>query len=250
MGLRHKHYDAGLGSILFYDLCRTLIVLIGVTLFRFRAYHAERVPPRGPLLLIANHQSYLDPPLLGVCVPHRHTDFLARFGLFTSRALGWLIRTLHAMPIRQDQPDTVAMKEALRRLELGAAVLVFPEGSRSLTGNLQKFKRGVALLVKRSSCPVLPCAIDGAHEAWPRGGRPRLLGTRIAVLYGKPIPHDELMAHGADAAVARLEREVASLLAELRERQAARQAGRKPRLRTAVASPVTSRAGASSASTA
>lgn len=228
MALREKHYLGSLRSVFFYELGRAVVLVIGIAVFRYRAYHAGRVPRRGGLLLVCNHQSFLDPPLVGVCVPHRHLDFLARVGLFRSRLLGMVLRMLHSLPIRQDQPDSVAMKETLRRLEQGAAVLIFPEGSRSPDGAMHDFKRGVALLVQRSSCPVLPCAITGAYEAWPRGRLPRLTGNRVGVIYGRPIAHDELMAHGPRAAVERLEREVAALLTELRRLEAGRAGQRRP----------------------
>lgn len=217
MALRDKHYSRSIPAIVFYDVCRWCLLGLGMLLYRYRAYGTANIPQRGPVLLVANHQSFLDPPAIGTLVPGRHVDFVARIGLFTSKALAWLIRTLHAMPIRQDQPDTAAMKEALRRLELGAAVLVFPEGSRTLTGELGEFKRGVALLIKRGKCPVVPCAIDGAFQAWPRTrALPRLIGPRIHVAYGKPISPEELLAQGPDAAMERLHQEVAMLLAQLR----------------------------------
>ena len=107
----------------------------------------------------------------------------------------------------------------LRRLEGGRAVLIFPEGSRTTDGRVAPFKRGVAVLVKRSRCPVVPVALEGAYEAWPRSRRlPRWLGHRVAVMYGRPIPHDELMHGGADAALLRLHDEVEAMRLALRER--------------------------------
>lgn len=212
---RTKHPSGRLGPILFYDLCRGITGLVLCLCYRYRAIGAARVPRTGALLIVANHQSFLDPPIVGTAI-NRHLDYIARVGLFKSRALAWLIRTLHALPIRQDQPDSAAMKESIRRLEQGAAVLVFPEGSRSEHGELGEFKRGVAILLRRAKCPVIPVALDGAFEAWPRRRRfPRPWG-RITVKYGTVISPEELLALGPDAAVARLQHEVEKLLGEIR----------------------------------
>lgn len=191
--------------------------------FRVRWIGCDSVPTTGPLLIIANHQSYLDPPLISTGITRRNIDFIARAGLFRNRLFGWLIGTLNSIPITEQGGDTAAMKEALRRLADGKAVLLFPEGSRTHDGAMTPFKRGVAVLVKRAMCPVLPAAIEGAYDAWPRGrAAPRLLGYRVAVRYGDPIPHADLMADGPDAALRRLEREIDTmrlgLRAELRER--------------------------------
>ena len=106
----------------------------------------------------------------------------------------------------------------LRRLDDGRAVLIFPEGSRSETGRMDDFKRGVAVLVKRSRCPVLPIAVEGCYDAWPRGtSRPRLFGARVAIHYGDPISHEDLMASGADQALVRLHDQINEMRRALRE---------------------------------
>lgn len=184
--------------------------------FGFRRYGRRNVPKRGALLLVANHQSYLDPPIVGVCL-RRQFHPIARAGLFESAHFAWLIRQLNAIPIREDsRGDTAAMKRALELLGQGEIVLLFPEGTRTQTGEVDEFKRGAGLLIKRAQCPVAPVAIDGAFEAWPRTRkRPRLF-QRIRVKIGEPIPHDELLTDGADAALVQLREEVVRLLEELR----------------------------------
>lgn len=212
-----KHPTASLPAIAFYEILRSILVVAFLLWTRIRHMHPERVPREGPLLLVANHQSFLDPPAIGCGAGYRHLDYIARVGLFKNPALGWLIRTLHAIPIRQGEPDTAAMREAISRVESGAAVLIFPEGSRTADGELQPFNRGVSLLIKKTKCPVVPVAIDGAHDAWPRDGRPRLLPKKpMTISFGHPIAYDELMKDGADAAVQTLRDRVADLLDEIR----------------------------------
>ena len=188
-----------------------------------RAYHAARVPAAGPLLIAANHESYLDPPLVGSFLHTRQISYIARAGLFKFKPLAWLITALNSISLKEDSGDAAAIREILRRLERGDAVLIFPEGSRSPDGEMQEFKRGVALLVKKARCPVLPVAVDGCFDAWPRHRKLPRIFHRVGVLYGEPIPYDELMKDGPDAALERLHAEVATLLEELRRR-----AGRAP----------------------
>lgn len=212
-----KHPTASTTALWFYEFSRGLCVLVFLLWTRIRHLNAPRVPKTGPLLIIANHQSFLDPPAIGCGAGYRHLDYIARVGLFKNPAFGWLIRTFHSIPIRQGEPDAAAMREAIKRISEGAAVLVFPEGARSPDGELQPFSRGVALLIKRTRCPVIPVAIDGAHDAWPRGRGPRLMPRKpITVNFGHAIDHDELMAGGPDAALATLHDRVAELLAEIR----------------------------------
>ncbi|CAG0967128.1 1-acyl-sn-glycerol-3-phosphate acyltransferase [Phycisphaerales bacterium] len=215
--LRRRQPGAPLARVLFFELCRTASYLVLRGFFGLRASRADRVPVTGALLVAANHQSYLDPPAVGGPIWARHFTFIARAGLFKFKPFAWMIANLNSIPIREDQSDAAAIKEAIRRLEGGAVVLIFPEGSRSSDGRIRPFKRGVALLVKKARCPVLPAAIDGAFEAWPNSRKiPRPFGRPIHVKYGEPIPYDELMKDGAEAALERIEREVRALWNELR----------------------------------
>lgn len=216
--LRAKRPGASLFQLLFYEAIRLTAALIFIIGFRARAFHAARIPTAGPLLLAANHQSYLDPPLIGAFLGNRQISYIARAGLFKFKPLAWLITALNSISLKEDSGDAAAIREILRRLERGDAVLIFPEGSRSPDGEMHEFKRGVALLVKKARCPVLPIAVDGCFDAWPRTRALPRPFRRIGVLYGAPIPYDELMKDGPDEALRRLEREVAALLAELRAR--------------------------------
>jgi 1-acyl-sn-glycerol-3-phosphate acyltransferase len=212
-----------------YSFARLLTNFLLTVGYRFRVFGSERVPISGPLLIVANHQSYLDPPLIGAAIRRRHLDFIARAGLFESPLLARIISTFNSIPIREEGGDAAAIKEVLRRLEAGRAVLIFPEGTRSPDGAMRPFKRGVAVLVKRARCPVLPVAVEGAFDAWPRDrGRPKFWGRRLAVCIGEPIPYSELMAQGGDAALARLEQEIDRMRLGLRERMRRETGGHFP----------------------
>jgi 1-acyl-sn-glycerol-3-phosphate acyltransferase len=206
-----------LSSVAIYAFARGVLVLLFTVLYRFRAYGSRRVPKSGAVLLVANHQSYLDPPAIGVGVSHRHLDYVARHGLFGGKVLGWLLKQFNSLPIREQGGDTGAIKEILRRIGDGRAVLIFPEGTRTFDGSMSEFKRGVAVLVKRSGCPVVPIAVEGCFDAWPRQKKwPNLFGKRIAVAFGRPIAHDELLRDGAEAALRALGAETQRLRMSLR----------------------------------
>lgn len=214
---------------LVYAACRVVVTLLATLLYRHRVYGASNVPLEGAALLVANHQSHLDPPIIAVSTP-RTQWILARVGLFRNRFFGWLIRTLMALPIDESAGDIRAIRQATEKLEMGEALCLFPEGSRSPDGAMRPFKRGAVLLIRRSRCPIVPVAVEGCFDAFPRGARlPRLFGQRTGVMFGRPIAHDDLMREGADAALERLEREVDALRLELRARLRSGSGGRAPR---------------------
>ncbi len=216
------------GSIA-YRFARFVLRFLLVVLLRPRRYGAEGVPARGALLIVANHQSHLDPPLIGGFLTRRALSFLAREGLFRPRWFGRMLQSFDAIPIREGGGDARAIRAVLERLREGGAVVVFPEGSRSRDGSMRAFRRGVALIVKRSACPVVPVAVEGCYDTWPRTRTwPRVLGCRVAVMYGPPIGHEELMAQGAEAGLARLERDIDAMRLVLRGRLREATRGRFP----------------------
>jgi 1-acyl-sn-glycerol-3-phosphate acyltransferase len=202
-----------------YALGRIVSHLVLTILFRLRRQGMENIPPEGGLLLISNHESFLDPPAVGVCLPGRVMHSMARSGLFRPPGVGWLLKRFKAISIEEQGGDVAAMKRAIELLREGEVVLIFPEGARTPDGRLHEFKRGVSVLLRRSRCPVVPVAIAGAYEAWPRHrALPRVIGQRVSVRIGEPIPHDELLQHGPDAALRRLEDEVRAMRDELHRR--------------------------------
>jgi len=223
-----SHPGSSASGRAFYAFCRSACAVTLRALYAHRAHSIDALPETGPILIACNHQSFLDPPIVGCRVTRRQLDFVARRGLFKGPG-AWLLPRIHAFPIDEDGGDAAAIRETLRRLALGRAVVIFPEGTRSPDGAMRPYKRGIALLIKRARCPVLPAAVEGAFDVWPRGARvPRLLGPRLASAYGAPIPHEELLAGGPDAALERLARETDALRLRLRENIRARTNGRFP----------------------
>ena len=139
----------------------------------------------GPAILAMNHESYLDPLLAGTTCD-RAIYFLARRTLLDAPLLGWLLPKLNVIPVNQEGVDRSAIKALIRTLKAGNAVLVFPEGSRTLDGNLQPAEPGLGLVIAKTLAPVVPMRIFGAHQALPRGGGGLHL-VPITIVIGEPI---------------------------------------------------------------
>lgn len=169
----------------YYWLGYHLSRIVGRLFFHFRVIHRERVVQSGPAILAMNHQSYLDPPLAGTA-SDRAIYFLARGTLLNVPLLGWLLPKLNVIPVDQEGVDRSAIKALIRVLKAGNAALVFPEGSRTLDGELQPAEPGLGLVIAKTLAPVVPMRIFGAHKALPRGGG-RLRFVPITVVVGEPI---------------------------------------------------------------
>jgi len=145
-----------------------------------RASGEENVPTDGPLVVAANHISYLDPPLLGTWFP-RTVHFMAKRELFSMPVLGWLISRVHAFPVERERADLASFRRALRILKDGHVVGIFPEGTRNLSGDV-KARGGAVLLAATAHCPLVPVALIGTRDA-----AKRLRKSRVEVRIGKPM---------------------------------------------------------------
>jgi 1-acyl-sn-glycerol-3-phosphate acyltransferase len=197
--------ERSLPSRLWYKLLRRLAQLVAVTAYRVRHSGTENIPRTGPVLVVSNHQSHFDPPLVGIGCPRR-MNYLARDTLFGFPPFRWLIHSLDAIPIDREGLGLSGFKEALRRLKRGEMVLVFPEGTRSRDGAVGPFRPGFTALASRSGAAILPVGIDGAFQAWPRWRKLPGSGT-IRVHYGLPIMPEEIRG-----------RDDRELIAEVRKR--------------------------------
>jgi 1-acyl-sn-glycerol-3-phosphate acyltransferase len=159
--------------------------LAGRLFFRLRVIRRERMIQSGPVILAMNHQSYLDPLLAGITCD-RAIYFLARRTLLDAPLLGWLLPKLNVIPVNQEGVDRSAIKAVIRILQAGNGALIFPEGSRTLDGNLQPAEPGLGLVIAKTLAPVVPMRIFGAHEALPRGGG-GLHFVPITIVIGEPI---------------------------------------------------------------
>jgi 1-acyl-sn-glycerol-3-phosphate acyltransferase len=163
--------------------------------FSLRTEGHHNVPRRGPALLLANHESFIDPLCIGLAA-RRHLTYLARKTLFTGNKLfARYLNSVNCVPVDQEGVATEGLKTTIRELQAGKAVLVFPEGERTPTGKMLPLKPGVHLVIKRAQVPIIPVGIAGAYDAYPRSAPyPKLSplflpATKacIAVSVGKPI---------------------------------------------------------------
>lgn len=173
------------GSRFVYRLGRFLVKSDLVLMHRFRAEGVENLPRTGGVLIVANHQSYLDIPIVASATP-RHVAFVARATLAHSRFLAFVMRESGAVLIQPNTPDRGALEAMIGHLVQGDCVAVFPEGTRTHDGRMGTFRAGAAVAARRAGVPIVPAAILGAYEAWPRSRKlphPRPIRLR----FGEPI---------------------------------------------------------------
>jgi 1-acyl-sn-glycerol-3-phosphate acyltransferase len=167
-----------------YWLCYTSAGLIAKTVFKYRAFGHENIIEDGPAIMAANHQSYLDPPLIGVTC-RNELYFLARKTLFDKKLLGWLISRVNALPVDLTRGDLTAVRAVINLLKEGHRTVIFPEGTRSIDGKIQVARPGIGMIIAKTLAPVVPMRIFGTFEAWPKGGK--VAPHPVTVVVGKPI---------------------------------------------------------------
>jgi len=201
----------------FYNVSFVLAFPVMTLGFSLRTAGSRHMPPTGPVLLIANHESYFDPLLVGLAV-RRQISYLARKSLFRNPWFAWLIRQLGAVPIDLEGMAREGLQISAEILKQGNPLLIFPEGERSRNGQLQAFKPGMLLLLKKCPVPVLPIGIAGAYESFPLHRRwPRLSplfcpsnGGELAVSIGPLIWPQAYQALDREAALQFFQQAVAA----------------------------------------
>jgi len=185
-----------------YHIGWSLFRLMYATYFRWRVYNPERVPVQGPVILASNHASFLDPPLVGSGL-RRDINYLARESLFRYPGIGALLRSWNAVPVDRDGGGARGLKAILDRLLAGGAIILFPVGTRTQDGNLQKARSGIGLTVIKSAAPVVPVRVFGTFEAYGRQVKiPR--PHQVTVKYGRPMDFAALRAEAKTCDKARL----------------------------------------------
>jgi 1-acyl-sn-glycerol-3-phosphate acyltransferase len=186
------------------------IYFLGWSFFRifFRLYNRwqvvgrENIPASGPVILASNHASFLDPPLVGAAA-NREINYLARETLFRFPVVGSILRSVNAVPVDREGGGAAGLRAIFDRLMKGGAIILFPEGTRSPDGTLQKAKSGIGLTVIKSDAPVVPVRVFGTFEALSRKHsvpRPK----QVAVRFGKPLDFAALRAEAKTCSKQRL----------------------------------------------
>lgn len=199
---------------LWYGFLHITCRLLGVALFHIRVSGRERLPPAGGALLLSNHQSFFDPLLAGLAAD-RDLHFLARNTLFRTQPVRFLMELIDTIPLDREGGGVAGLKETLRRIRDGGAVVIFPEGTRTSDGSLARLRPGFCALARRSKVPLVPMAIAGAYEAWPRKQRLPRRGC-IHIVFGVAISPEQAQSLDDDAMVAEVQRRIADCLATAR----------------------------------
>jgi len=162
----------------------TLSGIIAKTVFSYHAFGRENIIEDGPAIMAANHQSYLDPPLVGITC-RKELYFLARKTLFEKKLLGPLISRVNALPVDLSRGDLTAVRTIINLLKDGHRTVIFPEGTRSVDGKIQPARPGIGMIIAKTLVPVVPMRIFGSFQAWPKGGK--ITPHPVTVVVGKPM---------------------------------------------------------------
>ncbi len=183
---------------LYYSFNWPVIVPILRTYFRSRIYGAENVPQSGPLVIVSNHGSYFDPPIISSCV-RRPVAYMAKEELFQVPILAQVIKLYGAYPVSRGTADRAAIRSALECLDNGWAVGIFLDGTRTSDGRIIDAKRGAALLAGKAKVPILPMSLWGTERILQKGSpipQPVPITIRIGKLIDAPssTTKDELQS--------------------------------------------------------
>jgi len=197
-----------------YDFFRVVCRLLGVVVFQIRVFGREHVPSRGGVLVVSNHQSHLDPILVGLACDRR-LNYVARDTLFGFSPFRWLINSFDAIPIDREGIGLGGLKESLKRLKDGEMLLIFPEGTRTRDGEVGRLKPGFLALARRAKAPLLPVGLDGAYESLPRRS-PFPRPTVIQIRFAEPLQPEEMADMDDEVLLAEVNRRIRRCHCEVR----------------------------------
>ena len=200
----------------FYYVTRVIVRMLLFLLTRCRIEGRENIPRQGPLLVVANHLSLADPPLLSLSI-NRKTMFMAKKQLFRFRVIGYVVRSFGGFPVHRGQLDRQALRQAYQVFADGLALVMFPEGMRSRSGQLRPAFFGAALIASRSGVPILPVGISGTEklERLSRFWRRPQITVNIGHPFYLPSPRSKLTR----GELAELTRSIMQHIAELLPQQ-------------------------------
>lgn len=171
-----------------YLTVRGIFIGVAKILFRFESHGSEYIPASGSAIIASNHASYLDPPFIGMAAT-RPIFYFAKAELFRS-LFGAMLRFVNAVPVNRDQLDLKTLKTILDILNRGDVIVMFPEGTRSATGELQPAKSGIGMIAYHARVPVIPAYISGSHEVLPKNAKGLRL-KKCTVRFGPPLDLQE-----------------------------------------------------------
>lgn len=209
--LRKRQPHRPLWRIAVWQFMQAATWLYLLAFYHARCWGVREIPAEGPVLFVSNHQSFYDPILIGFGASKRHFYSLGRHTLFQTKLAKLFENYSNSIAVQQGAGDVKAMKQCIEVLNDGQALMLFPEGARTLTGRVEKFETGAMLIIKRAKPMVVPVAVEGPYDIWPRKQkRPNFRG-RMGVMFGHPIPAQTLTNLKPDAAMELLRQQVEAL---------------------------------------
>jgi len=208
-----------------WNVGRLISRIVSVLFFKLHVSGQTNIPKTGGVLMVSNHQSFLDPWLVGIA-PSRQLHYMARDTLFNKTGgvggfLHFLLELWNAFPVKRGSADLTSIRTAVERLSAGYVLNIFPEGTRTEDGTIGPIAAGLSLILNRCKTEpppvILPTIIDGAFEAWPRDKKvPRVMGgSTIRIYYGTPIPATEWKALSSEELARRIRWELVKLQYEI-----------------------------------
>lgn len=165
-----------------YDVVRGIFYIYYRLFVRWRIIGADRVPDEGAVIICGNHYHWADPVVIACAYRRRPIHYMAKDELFRPGWFGYLLGKVHAYPVKRGAPDRNALKTTLTLLEEGRIVGIFPEGTRSRTGDVGKAEPGIGLFTHRGQATVVPVGIAGSNRPF----------KRLAIVFGEPMRFTEL----------------------------------------------------------
>ncbi len=168
-----------------YWVSRFICFLILKAFFRLKVYGRENIPKSGGFLIASNHVSYLDPPAVGVSCP-RSLNYMAKKEMFGNFFASWYLSKLHVFPVKRGSADFGSLKNAIRVLNNGSGLLIFPEGTRQTQGVSNDPEPGIGFIAAKIDAAVIPAYVSGTDVVLPKGAK-GFKFARVCVYFGKPV---------------------------------------------------------------
>lgn len=223
---------------LYYSGWHMALRVVAPLLTRIEVRGIENIPPSGSLILVSNHLSIADPPIL-VAYVKRHIHFILKEELYESLVFRVLLPPGEPIPVRRGKPGRDALRQCEAILKTGGVIGIFPEGTRSHSGETQEARAGVVFLARRTGAPILPVAIAGTEHILP-GRFPWFRRARVRLTFGRPFTLAELDADPRADREALAHQVMARVVALLPEKYHGRYGEPLPQPATATAEPVDS----------
>ena len=182
--------DSSIPNPQLYETIRTLAAWYFTTFYDYTQSGLQNVPAYGPVIFAANHVSFYDPPAIGACI-HRPINYFARDSLFKG-LFGKALREIGTIPVARENADIKSLKAIFRTLKCNGIVAIYPEGTRSMNGQLTRPKPGAGMIACKSKATVIPTRIFGTYEVFGRADKTPRIGGHIHITYGEPMAVPEI----------------------------------------------------------